>query len=347
MNIDDIKQLDCRDWIAREIGQPIKDRGNRWAWACPLHNGKNPNFTADSDGWRCWSDCGEGGDLISFIQKYHGLNFVEACKYLGASDISYKPLPAATKPQWKPEQPPSEVWQDLIEDLANKAIACLWSDKGKIARDYLHGRGITDETIERANLGYIPENKKWYTIEHGILVPSGITIPSTLNGELWQVRVRRVINATKGDKYKSIGDGRLVGSLFWGDYIQPQLPIVIVESEMDCLTLVQVQGDFCPVALSSASNTLTKHWLTKMIFAPFILLRTDLDEAGQRCQERILALSDSIKPIPVPHLWKDVNEMFTSDPRYGCAWLMTVLNRWYDDFAMQMVKEHAAEVSYA
>lgn len=342
MDIDDIKRLDCKEIIAREVGQPLKNRGKRWSWACPFHHGHNANFSADENGWYCWSKCNEGGDVISFIQKYHGLTFLEACQYLGASNTHYQPKPAQTRPQWVVESPPNQTWQETIEDLANKAIDCLWSGKGRIARDYLHGRGLTDETILKARLGYIPEGKKWYNLPNGVKAPSGITIPSTLDGELWQVRVRRVVGATDGDKYRSIGDGRLVGSLFWGDNLQAGKPVIVVESEMDCLTLLQLTGDFCPVALSSASNTLTKHWLTKMIFAPVILLRTDADEAGKRCLDRHLALSDSIKPIPVPSHFKDVNEMYCYNPFYAQRWLDNVLADWNNELLMMLMGELGA-----
>lgn len=320
MNIDDIKRLDCKEIIARELGQPMKNRGNQWAWACPFHHGQKPNFTADSEGWRCWSDCGESGDVISFIQKLHGLDFLGACRYLGATETTYERKPVQIRPHWKQPEPPAQTWQELIEDLNQKAVNCLWSERGKIARDYLHGRGLSDETIERANLGYIPEGKKWYNLQ-GVKVPSGITIPSTIDGQLWQVRVRRVVGASQGDKYRSIGDGKLEGSLFWGDYLEPHKPVVIVESEMDCLTLLQLAGNFCPVALSSASNTLSQHWLTKLIFAPKIMLRTDDDKAGLQCRERHLALSDGIKPISVPTGYKDINELYQADPALCQHWL--------------------------
>lgn len=325
MKIDDIQQLNCKEIIARELGQPLKDRGKRWAWACPLHGGQKPNFTADETGWHCWSDCNEGGDLISFIQKYHGMTFLEACRYLGADEPEFERKPAPTRPHWHTEQPPAHTWQQTIEGIVSQAIDCLWSDKGKVAREYLHGRGLTNQTIDQARLGYIPETKKWYNLPNGVKVPSGITIPSTLRGELWQVRVRRVIGATPDDKYRSIGDGRLVGSLFWGDKLKPFQPVIVVESEMDCLTLLQLMGKFSPVALSSASNTLTKHWLTKLIFTPAILLRTDADEAGKRCLDRHLALSDSIKAITIPEPYKDVNELYQANPAACQAWLDGVL----------------------
>jgi len=339
MDITDIKRLDCREIVARELGAPIKQSSKNWAWACPFHGGTKPNFTANATRWRCWSDCSSGGDVIAFIQQYKGLSFREACKYLGATDTTIKPRPQRPQQRFRRGTPPKQDWQAIVEELNQQAIACLWSDKGKLAREYLAGRGLTDDTIQHFNLGYIPETRAWYE-RHGIKVPSGVTIPSTVNGQLWQVRVRRVVNAKPDDKYRSIGDGRLVGSLFNGDAIQPHKPIVIVESEMDCMTLHQLTGDFCPVALSSASNTLTKYWLQKMAFSPYILMRTDADPAGKECLARHQDLAHII-PIHTPSGIKDINEFFCSDAVHCQQWLAQILNPLKDKLPVPTAKQNS------
>ncbi len=43
------------------------------------------------------------------------------------------------------------------EEVANKAARCLWSDSGKPGREYLlEKRGLSEETIKKFYLGYIP-----------------------------------------------------------------------------------------------------------------------------------------------------------------------------------------------
>lgn len=46
---------------------------------CPLHNGKDKNFSVMEHGYMCFSQCG-GGDVISFVQKLFGLSFVDTLR---------------------------------------------------------------------------------------------------------------------------------------------------------------------------------------------------------------------------------------------------------------------------
>lgn len=46
---------------------------------CPLHNGKDENFSVMEHGYMCFSHCG-GGDVITFVQKLFGLSFTDTLK---------------------------------------------------------------------------------------------------------------------------------------------------------------------------------------------------------------------------------------------------------------------------
>ena len=43
---------------------------------CPFHNGKDNNLGYKADFFKCFV-CNESGDVITFVQKYHGLSFAE------------------------------------------------------------------------------------------------------------------------------------------------------------------------------------------------------------------------------------------------------------------------------
>ena len=45
---------------------------------CPLHNGKDNNFSFTDKIYHCWV-CGEHGDVISLVRKLFSLSFAEAC----------------------------------------------------------------------------------------------------------------------------------------------------------------------------------------------------------------------------------------------------------------------------
>ena len=60
----------------------LNNRNNKIC--CPIHKEKTPSLSLDAkrNKWRCFG-CGCGGDAIDFIREVRGLNYVEACQYLG------------------------------------------------------------------------------------------------------------------------------------------------------------------------------------------------------------------------------------------------------------------------
>ena len=71
------------DVIERYV--PIKKQGQNWFGCCPFHAEKSASFSVDErkQFYHCFG-CGAHGDVISFVMEFSGLEFVEACKELGA-----------------------------------------------------------------------------------------------------------------------------------------------------------------------------------------------------------------------------------------------------------------------
>ena len=68
--------------------QSIDLKGNG-AWRdaiCPFHADSRPSLRVHTDkgAYRCMACGAHGGDVLAFHQHRHGLNFVDACKQLGA-----------------------------------------------------------------------------------------------------------------------------------------------------------------------------------------------------------------------------------------------------------------------
>ena len=111
-----------------------------------------PSFTIcpPKELWHCFG-CGSSGDRFEYIGIKYNLTFtesIEKCAELQGFDLSpyYVELTAE-------EQIQINLFNDNNEarDIAHNQLLC--SDK---ALDYLHGRGITDESIELYQLGYAP-----------------------------------------------------------------------------------------------------------------------------------------------------------------------------------------------
>lgn len=58
----------------------IRQGGQRWRGRCPIHRGKHDSFSVDPDTglWRCWSECGRGGDIIALEMELTGVAWREA-----------------------------------------------------------------------------------------------------------------------------------------------------------------------------------------------------------------------------------------------------------------------------
>lgn len=71
------------DVIGRYVN--IKKQGKDWFGCCPFHSEKSPSFTVEEGKqfYHCFG-CGAHGDVIRFVQDYSGVEFMDACKELGA-----------------------------------------------------------------------------------------------------------------------------------------------------------------------------------------------------------------------------------------------------------------------
>lgn len=73
--------------IVDVIGQyvQLKKQGKEHFGCCPFHGEKTPSFSVNEQKqfYHCFG-CGAHGDVIGFLQEYSGMDFVEACKSLGA-----------------------------------------------------------------------------------------------------------------------------------------------------------------------------------------------------------------------------------------------------------------------
>ncbi len=131
---------------------PLKKAGTTYKGLCPFHGEKTPSFTVTParDSWKCFG-CGEGGDIFSFVMKRDGLTFPEALKVLAAK------AGVELDERTSREDAHKKRLRDVLESAIAFYHAVLTGSKtGEAALDYLRGRGFTDETIAKYQLGYAP-----------------------------------------------------------------------------------------------------------------------------------------------------------------------------------------------
>ena len=156
--IDEIKsRIDIVDLISETV--KLRRAGKNFSGPCPFHAEKTPSFivSPDRQTWRCFGQCAEGGDVISFVMKKEGWDFVEALRYLAErAGVKLEPF-RGQKPEEKEEH---ERLRGLLEEAATFYHHQLVNTPaGKDALDYLHEkRGLSAATLETFGLGYAPDS---------------------------------------------------------------------------------------------------------------------------------------------------------------------------------------------
>ena len=146
----------------------LRKRGKNYLGLCPFHGEKEPSFTVSDEKqiFHCFG-CGASGSVFDFLMRTRSINFPEAVKEL-AKRFGI-PLPQAR------ETEQAKRLRELAERLrhVNELAAdyyhreLLDKDTGETARDYLQGRGMGVETIEKFQLGYAP--KSWDGLKRFLL----------------------------------------------------------------------------------------------------------------------------------------------------------------------------------
>lgn len=150
--------LDSSDML--EVVAPyvtLKKSGSNYMGRCPFHEEKTGSFSVDPAQklYYCFG-CGEGGNVLTFVEKKEGLDFADAVKFLAEK--------YGVKMEYEESSPEQEEQRKVIErdySLLDQAAAYYGrvlreSDAAAVAREYLRGRGFTDATIKEYRLGFSP-----------------------------------------------------------------------------------------------------------------------------------------------------------------------------------------------
>jgi DNA primase len=141
--------------IVSEYVPNMKQAGGNWKGLCPFHNEKTPSFMVSRDKqiWHCFG-CGEGGDVISFVQKIENMEFPEALKILA------KRAGVTLRYEDKSISNQKTKLLDILEAAARfYHYNLLKIPEAEGARKYLfEKRDLTEETVEKFFLGYAPNS---------------------------------------------------------------------------------------------------------------------------------------------------------------------------------------------
>ena len=155
----DIPALKARHPLGDTVeatGVRLRGRGRVRQGVCPFHDEAEGSFTvyADSERFYCFG-CGEGGDVLDFIQQAEGLSLPEAIARLdGSPGLAPRAAnrPAGTR---RPRSAALAPRDPALLTAAARFYAGTLRRHSE-AREYLASRGVGSVAAARLGLGYAP-----------------------------------------------------------------------------------------------------------------------------------------------------------------------------------------------
>ena len=319
--VEEIKgKVDIVELIQEHV--PLKRAGRNFKGLCPFHGEKTPSFIVNPELqiWKCFG-CSKGGDAYSFLQQIEGMEFGEAlsnlAKRVGVTLESYKPTQG------------EQVKERLVKinTLAGQAYHYLLTQHklGQGALEYVKGRGISDEAIEKFRIGYAPESwglmleflvrKKKLAVEDlqraGLIIKgqrdydrfrNRIVFPlSNHRGQIvgFAGRVMPGADEKAGGKYVNTPETEIYhkSELLYGlDITRAEIKAkgqaVVVEGEIDAIASWQ-GGVKNVVAIKGSALTEKQVELLRRI-CDTVILALDTDMAGDAAARRGISIADSV-----------------------------------------------------
>ena len=146
--VDEIKsRLDILDVVSQYT--QLQRSGRSYKALCPFHTEKTPSFFVfpERQSWRCFGACATGGDIFGFLMRVENLDFGEALKRLAQKGG----VNLAEKGSRKAETDVLYRINECTRDFFCRMLSSAGG--GARARAYLQKRGLTDETIEKFQIG--------------------------------------------------------------------------------------------------------------------------------------------------------------------------------------------------
>lgn len=366
--VEEIKRrIDIVDLISSYL--TLQKAGSNYRAVCPFHQEKTPSFMVSPEKqiWHCFG-CSEGGDIFSFVMKMENLEFPEALKMLAdraGVKLERRKFTAEDKPDRK-----SRLFQ--INNLIARAFhqILMTHPSGKLAREYLQKRGLSNQTIKEFMIGYAPSSsqamhqwlkKKNFTDEEiqnagspdrffrRIVFPIRDVMGNVLGF------TGRVLDSKQEPKYLNTPEtiifhkSRLLYNLDKArGFIKQEKATVVVEGQMD--VIASFQAGVKNVVASSGTALTDEHLRLLYRYTPNIIFAFDSDTAGlltaKKAYEMAIVEGFNVKMVSLSE-YKDPGEMIEKDPS---LWpkqvsLAKPVIDWYFDLAFQKQMAQSQELT--
>ncbi|MDZ7800278.1 MAG: DNA primase [Trueperaceae bacterium] len=290
--------------LAEVVGETValKPAGReRLKGLCPFHAEKTPSFHVHTGrGFYYCFGCGAKGDLFDFVMQTQGIDFADALVTLGRR----------AGVEVEPAAPKSGRRRDLVR-VNEMALAWFRSHLEGPARDYLLGRGLSEESLDVWELGFAPEG--WDgLLRHALtkgykdddLLAAGLLAENERGRRYDRFRgrvmfpIRDRLGRLVGfagrvlddgvPKYLNTPDTELFekGTLLYGldrakKAVRERSECLVVEGYLDVIALHQTGFPYA-VAVLGANLTAEQAQELARLDVQRVTLAFDADEAGQR-----------------------------------------------------------------
>ncbi|MDR3530527.1 MAG: DNA primase [Rhodopila sp.] len=310
-------ELRARIPLQAVIGRRVRlaRSGKQSKGCCPFHGEKSPSFYVYDDHYHCFG-CGAHGDVITFVMQSQGLSFMEAVGQLAAEAGLEVPKPT-------PEAAEAERRRldltGVLEAVQVHYQRRLSLPQGRPARDYLLGRGLTEETIVRFGLGWagdrgaLTADMARQGIEIAQLAEAGLIRRDEETGRTFElfshrvmfpIRNRRGVIISFGGRILGAGQPKYVNgpetSVFskrrnlYGldlarDGVRNGGTLIVVEGYMDVIAAAQAgfTAAVAPLGTALTNEQLEELWRV----SPCPVVCFDGDAAGARAASRMMELA--------------------------------------------------------
>lgn len=295
---------------------PLTKKGKNHTGLCPFHNEKTPSFTVNEEKnfFYCFG-CHENGNAYQFLMKYKNLSFYEALTELGAKvGIDVKSLSTyKSKDQF-------QFLIDIFKDAGEYFHHTLTLEHiGELGLNYLKKRSLSEDSIEKFNIGYAPNewsymlrhlSKKNYSVESQVkssLVARGknqklydyfrhriiFPIYDELNrivafgGRVLDDSMPKYLNSPENYFFKK---REILYGLNWSKQnIEDSKTVLLVEGYMD--VIICHQFGFQNVAAPLGTSLTERHIQKLSRYADTVIMVFDGDSAGEKAMIRSLSFA--------------------------------------------------------
>jgi len=300
----------------------LKKRGSNWTGLSPFKTEKTPSFVV-SPSKNIFKDfsSGKGGNVISFLMELEGFTYPEALLHLARK--YHIEVETFEDPEYRDQESRKQSLY-ILNDFATKYFSrqLQESEEGKlVGLSYFKERGISEESIEKFQLGYSPDAWDGFTrhaleAQYGLelLLHSGLTFQpegsertldrfrgriifpihnpigkiTGFGGRILQsdARAAKYVNSPESDIYHK--SEVLYGLYFAREEIRQNNEVLLTEGYLDVISLHQ-RGIRQVVA---ASGTALSEFQVKSLarLTKNVVLINDADKAGISASLRAIDL---------------------------------------------------------